>query len=489
MDLVKLVVYSARRYEAEPAIAFAGGVVTYKALMGATAAAVQVIETLRLPAGALVVLDVQSPVFHTALLYALALCGHPSASVGYVGALDRAGPPPALVLTDREGIAATPGMPVRRIDARWFAHDETRPIDYQALLTKPGFADRDEVFRLIYSSGTTGRPKCVGLSNRSLEVRLSHAALQAPYRSGTGALLNTMAFSTIIGSMMPFHAPANGALLCYASSGGEVLQMIRVFGVSYLTGSVAQMQGVVKALGESAPPPSLRTVRIIGSRLTRSQLKDMRARLCNHVISIYGSTEMGRITNAEPGDLERNEGAVGIPMPFVSVEITNAEGQALPAGQDGIIRVKTEELAVYVDEDGRPVSMTAPDGWFYPGDIGHLELDGSLVLTGRTTEVLNRGGVVVAPEAIEEVLRSLPGVEDVAVVGVPSDGGIDEIWAAVVPAGQLDAQATLNAARGRLMERTPDRLFQVGRLPRAESGKVARGALRDELMRMARNTG
>lgn len=487
MDLAKFVVYSARRYEAEPAIAFSGGVVTYKALMGATAAAVQVIETLRLPLRSVIVLDVRNPVFHTALLYALALCGHLSASVGNAGGMDRTGPQPTLVLTDRDDLVATPEMLVRRIDPRWFAHDESRPVDYQGLLARPGFPDGNEVFRLIYSSGTTGRPKCVGLTNRALEIRVSHASLQAPYRSGTGALLNTMAFSTIIGTMMPFHAPANGALLCYANSSGEVLQMIRVFGVTYLSGSVAQIQGVVKSLADAAPPPTLRTVRIVGSRLTRSQLKEMRARLCNHVISVYGSTEMGRITNAEPGDLERDEGSVGTPMPFVSVEVVDDGGRSLPAGQDGIIRVKTDELAVYIDEAGHPVPMAAADGWFYPGDMGRFEVDGLLVVTGRTTEVLNRGGVVVAPEAIEEVLRDFPGVEDVAVVGVPTDSGIDEIWAAIVPSGQVGAQALLDAARVRLSERTPDRLFQVGRLPRAESGKVMRNALRDELLRMVRN--
>ena len=486
MDLAKLVVYSARRYASEPAIAFAGGVVTYKALMGATAAAVQVLETLRLPARSVVVLDVANPVFHTTLIYALALCGLRSASVGNATNLDRAGPPPTLVLTDRAEIKDTPALRVRHIDGRWFAHDEAAPVDYAALLAKPGFPDRTEVFRLIYSSGTTGRPKCVGLSNRTLEVRVSHAALQAPVRSGAGALLNTMAFSTIVGTMMPFHAPASGALLCYADSGGEVLQMIRAFGVSYLTGSVAQMQGVVKALGDGPPPPSLRTVRLIGARLSLPQLREMRARLCNHVISVYGSTEMGRVTNAEPGDLERHEGGVGGPLPFTSVEVVDENGTVLPAPQVGTIRVRTEELAVYVGEDGRPQSMLAEDDWFYPGDVGYFEPGGQLVVTGRTTEVINRGGVVVAPEAIEEVLRDYPGVEDVAVFSVPGASGVDEIWAAVVPSGQLDAQGMLNAARQRLMERAPDRVFQVGRLPRAESGKVKRNAVRDELLARAR---
>lgn len=486
MDLAKLVVYSARRYQQEPAIGFAGGVVTYRALMGATAAAVEVLEKLRLPLRSLVVLDIRSPVYHIAMIYALALCGLRSASVGGTSVLERAGPRPALLLTDREDLAGTPDLPVRRIDPRWFAHDESQPVDYQRLLDKPGFSNPDEVFRLIYSSGTTGRPKCVGLSNRSLELRISHAALQAPYRSGTGAILNTMSFSTIVGSMMPFHAPANGALLCFAGSGGEVLQMIRVFGVSYLSGSVAQLQGVLQALGDDAPPPSLRTVRLIGSRVIRPQLREMRARLCNHVISVYGSTEMGRVTNAEPIDLERDEGSVGWPMPFVAVEVVDESGAPLPPGRDGVIRVKTDELAVYVDEAGQPVRMTAEDGWFYPGDVGHYEPDGLLVVTGRTSEIINRGGVVVAPEAVEEVLRRDPRFTDLAVVGVPNARGLEEIWAAVVCEAPVDGASVIAAARTQLSERTPDRVVIIDAIPRNENGKVMRHRLREQLLAQVR---
>lgn len=482
MDLAKFVVYSARRFEAEPAIAFAGGVVTYKALMGATAAAVQVIEALRLPPRSVVVLDVRNPVFHTVLIYALALCGHCSASVGSVAGIERAGPEPDLVLTDRDDVVTPPAPPLRRVDPRWFAHDEGAPVDYPALLAKPGFSDPDAVMRLIYSSGTTGRPKCVGLTSRTLELRIARSELQMPNRAAGGAQLNTQSFSTIMGTVMTFQAPTSGVLLCHASSGGEALQMIRAFGVSFLACSVGQLQGLMKVLGVAAAPPTLKAVLAMGAPMSRTQLKEVRARLCSHVMGMYGSTEMGRVAYAEPRDLDHNEGSVGLPVPFMSVEVVDGEGTVLPAGKDGILRVKSDALAVYVDEAGKASSCAEADGWFYPGDVGRVEPDGRLVVTGRTTEVLNRGGVIVAPEAIEEVLRGFAGVEDIAVVGVPRQGGVDEIWAAVVPSGALDAQGLLNASRARLGERAPDRLFQVGRLPRAESGKVMRNAVRDELL-------
>jgi acyl-coenzyme A synthetase/AMP-(fatty) acid ligase len=353
-------------------------------------------------------------------------------------------------------------------------------------LARPGFADPDAVMRLIYSSGTTGHPKCVGLTSRTLELRVARSEMQMPNRAAGGAQLNTQAFSTIMGTVMAFQAPTSGVLLCHATSGGEALQMVRAFGVSFLACSVGQLQGIMKALGDASPPPTLKAVLAMGAPMSRAQLTDVRARLCSHVMGMYGSTEMGRVAYAEPRDLERDEGSVGLPVPFMEVEVVDADGRAVAAGRDGTLRVRSDALAVYVDEAGRASSCAAEDGWFYPGDRGRLEADGQLLVTGRTSEVLNRGGVIVAPEAIEAVLRGFDGVEEVAVVGVPTVAGVDEIWAAVVPSKRIDAQGMLGAARAQLGERAPDRLFQVGRLPRTQNGKVRRGALRDELLELSK---
>jgi acyl-CoA synthetase (AMP-forming)/AMP-acid ligase II len=122
------------------------------------------------------------------------------------------------------------------------------------------------------------------------------------------------------------------------------------------------------------------------------------------------------------------------------------------------------------------------DGWFYPGDVGRIFPDGLVVITGRTNEVINRGGVIVAPEVIEEVLRLDPLVRDVAVVGVPNAAGIEEIWAAVVAEGPIDANAIAVRARDKLNEKVPDRILRIDAVPRNENGKVTRNALREQLI-------
>ncbi|WP_417310642.1 class I adenylate-forming enzyme family protein [Devosia sp.] len=483
MQLVKAVIHQARRCETDPAVAFGGGIVDFRGLIGQTGAAIEAIRLLGLPSGALVLLDIRNPIHHLATIYALALLGLKSASVGASFTAQAAGGPrPAVFLTDRDDLNGT-DIPLQRVDSRWFAFDAARPIDYAKLLAMPGFPDPDDVFRYVYSSGTTGRPKCVALTNRAMEARIGHLMLSLSRRSSAGAEINLMGFSTTLGIMAPLFTHTVGALLCFPSSPAETLHMTRLFNVTSINGAVVQIKALVDALGSSPPPAGLRSVGVAAARVPPALLKDIRARLCSHVISAYGSTELGALSFGTAADLERGDGATGHVLPWVKLEVVDDDRNPLPPGADGIIRAQTDELAFYVDAEGNAAEMLE-DGWFYPGDYGRIEPDGLVVITGRIGDIINRGGVVVAPDYVEEVLKQAPGVADVAVVGAPGDDGLDKIWAAIIAPEEIDGEAVMAFARARLNERSPDRLFQVERFPRAESGKLQRNALRQQLQEM-----
>lgn len=123
--------------------------------------------------------------------------------------------------------------------------------------------------------------------------------------------------------------------------------------------------------------------------------------------------------------LEADEGCAGFVWPWIDIQTVDRNGEQLPRGTEGIIRVRSPEAAFYVDEHGQPTDMYV-DGWFYTGDVGRVRKDGLLTITGRSTDVINRGGVVVAPEYIEEVLRRAPSISDVAVFGLPNERCIEE---------------------------------------------------------------
>lgn len=485
MQLVRQILFHARLNEADPALAFAGGVAGFGTLARMVEAAVVAIETLELPAGSTVLLDIRNPIQHTALMLALAMLGLPSGSIGSAFSAERVGIVPGLFLCDRVDHPLARSFPSQVVDERWFGHDPKAPVGYAALLARPGFRSPDAVVRYVFSSGTTGFPKCVALTEAVLEQRIFRTMLTTAQPRRTAGI-NMLGFSTIAGIMAPLMALPVGMMLCFPTSNEEALQMVRLFNVSMLALATVQLKGFLAILADQPPPASLELVVVSGSRLPVSMLNEARARLCSNILMGYGSTEMGSMTGGNAVSLERHEGSAGYVRPWVSLQAVDAAGNPVAAGTDGILRARSPEMAFYADAGGDHVE-TIRDGWFYPGDVGRVYEDGLVVITGRTTEVINRGGVIVAPELVEEALRLDPVVKDVAVVGVPI-GGIEEIWAAVVSDAPVDAEAIAARAHPRLNEKTPNRILGIDAVPRNENGKVMRAALREALLARVRPT-
>src|SRR5262249_25382619 len=134
------------------------------------------------------------------------------------------------------------------------------------------------------------------------------------------------------------------------------------------------------------------------------------------VAESYGLSELLLIT-ANDGPAGRKDASVGPYLPEVEIAVRNEAGEQLPAGSGGVIFVNKPFASVgYIDfETGRPVAPAGP--WFDTGDIGHLDDDGYLFVTGRVKDLIIRGGFNISPRQIEEVLLQHPGVDDVAVVG------------------------------------------------------------------------
>ena len=173
------------------------------------------------------------------------------------------------------------------------------------------------------------------------------------------------------------------------------------------------------------------------------------------------------------------EGATGFVIPGETIEIVDQNGNALPPGEEGTVRIKAEHIDRYF--------VPTPDddkifkaGYFYPGDVGRVLPDGILVITGRTDEIINRGGDKAAPELIEEVIRKLPEISDAAVFAVP---GTDQIWAAVVCRGKLRPDAVLEECRKKLAGMAPNRLIELERIPRNDMGKIIREDMKKAIMR------
>jgi acyl-CoA synthetase (AMP-forming)/AMP-acid ligase II len=246
--------------------------------------------------------------------------------------------------------------------------------------------------------------------------------------------------------------------------------------------ATGQLPGIVKLLEGKPPLSSLKGVGLGGSKLALSLLREAQGKLTSNVAAGYGSTEAGTLAGGS-GDMLAIENSVGYLMPDVEMQAVDAGHRPLPAGETGIIRVKTPTMLEYLNPTPDTAEMFR-DGWFYPGDVGSIDKERMVRIVGRTTEVINHGGAIVAPEYVEEVVRTVRGVRDVAVFGVVNSDGIEEIWAAVVSDGGLVVNAIVPAVRDRLVGIAPTRIVEVDQIPRNEMAKVKRKELREKVLAM-----
>src|SRR6478735_1142294 len=207
------------------------------------------------------------------------------------------------------------------------------------------------------------------------------------------------------------------------------------------------------------------------------------ARTGHAVLERYGMTETNMNTS-NPYDGERVPGAVGFPLPGVSVRVTEPEtGKELPRDQIGMIEVKGPNVfRGYWRMPEKTKSEFRSDGFFITGDLGKIDDKGYVHILGRGKDLVISGGFNVYPKEIESEIDAMPGVVESAVIGVPHADFGEGVTAVVVTDKKtaLDEASVLQALDGRLAKfKMPKRVFVVEELPRNAMGKVQKNILRD----------
>jgi acyl-coenzyme A synthetase/AMP-(fatty) acid ligase len=470
MRWFELIQFQAKLSRDEPAVIFPGGMATYGRLIECVENASQHILRAGLKKSDIVALELRHPLLHLVVILALHRCGIASITLQTEYLIQESKLKIDRLLSDRY---QEPGSAFK---LTLVSNDWLSPPPNSPPLPVTGFDSPNDVCRLVLSSGTTGTPKVISVSERALQNRFMRTAVT----NERGRCLSMMGFSTLGGYQILMTALALGGSVCFAGAPEDVLQVISLFNVTHLIAAPFQIRTLLEAQAESGLQcPNLRHVFLAGGVLPNSLLADVRQQLCPNVICAYGSTELGMVAYGPAASMRGIEGATGFVMPDVDVEIVDKEGAVIRPEQEGTVRIKCGDLGQYF--------IPAPDdekifkdGYFYPGDVGRLLPDGILVITGRVDEIINRGGDKAAPELIEEVIRRLPEIADAAVFAVP---GTTQIWAALVCKGKLNENAVLEACRKKLAGMAPNRLIEVDRIPRNDMGKIIRDDMKKIIMR------
>ncbi|RXH23606.1 malonyl-CoA synthase [Bradyrhizobium nanningense] len=211
--------------------------------------------------------------------------------------------------------------------------------------------------------------------------------------------------------------------------------------------------------------------------------REWSARTGHAVLERYGMTETNMNTS-NPYDGERVPGAVGFPLPGVSVRVTEPEtGKELPRDEIGMIEVKGPNVfRGYWRMPEKTKAELRPDGFFITGDLGKIDAKGYVHILGRGKDLVISGGFNVYPKEIESEIDAMPGVIESAVIGVPHADFGEGVTAVLVrqPGASIDEAAVLKGLDGRLAKfKMPKRVFVVDELPRNTMGKVQKNVLRE----------
>lgn len=348
-------------------------------------------------------------------------------------------------------------------------------------------ADPDGIADVIFTSGTTGRPKGVLLRHRqTVEAYAGFARVL-----GLGArdrYLVVNPFSHSFG----YKAGWVTALMCgtavYPMARFDVratLELVARERITVLPGTPTLYHSLLRV-----PPDrrgdlsSLRVALTGGADIPAGLVDRMRRELgFLHVHTAYGLTEASALvtmTRAEdPPDTVAE--TVGRPLPGVEVQIHGEDGRPVVVGHTGEIRVRgANVMRGYHADPASTREAVDTEGWLHTGDLGHLRADGNLVITGRLKDMFISGGFNCYPAEIENLLLAHPNIAQVAVAGLPDErmGEVCAAWVVPAPGAVLDPDELRGWAVGTMSSyKVPRYWHVVSELPTTENGKVQRAEL------------
>ncbi len=348
----------------------------------------------------------------------------------------------------------------------------------------------DEPAVLLHTSGTTGLPKAAILSHRNLVSNVVQAAAWVP-------LLHEGA--EVFYAILPFfHAFGLTISLLAAVRMGATIALFPKFDPSQVLLAQRRLPctfflGVPPIFDRLLANYKHFDVDMTSIRFTLSGAMPISAELAakweeltgGHVIEGYGMTEASPVILGSPLSEARRPGALGIPFPSTEVRIVDPEdpGRDVEDGEIGeLIARGPQVFSGYLNEP-QETAAVLQDGWLHTGDLVQVR-DGFVYMEDRRKELIISGGFNVYPSQVEDVVRSMPGVQDVAIVGMPGGNRGEEVVAALV----LEAGASVTLADVRKWAEKslahyalPRQVVVVQELPRSQIGKVMRRAVQQQL--------
>jgi acyl-CoA synthetase (AMP-forming)/AMP-acid ligase II len=352
-------------------------------------------------------------------------------------------------------------------------------------LEDPAPIGRDDLMSLVYTSGTTGRPKGAMLSHGNF---LSDTRMLAE-------LLPAVRGDTL-GMVLPlFHVNAQLVTTVMPMLMGADIAMWERFSASTFWATVAEFEPVtfsavptmLAALlhapgADEAEANSVRYVICGAAPLAPADFRRFEEKFGIAILEGYGLTEGACCSTLNPFYGPRKIGSIGLPVRGQDVEIRDDDGRAVATGEPGEVCLRGPNVMQGYLNRPEATAESLRDGWLHTGDVGYRDEDGFVFLVDRKKDMIIRGGENIYPREIEDALLEFPGVQQAAVVGRPHAVRGEEVHAVVVLAAGAELEAVQDHIRARLAPyKVPSTWDVIDDLPKTSTGKIDKKPLRERL--------
>jgi acyl-coenzyme A synthetase/AMP-(fatty) acid ligase len=381
MNIVDAILFQCRRQPPVAAICVPGqdrGLISYRRLEQSIHSISRRLLELGLPPGSIVAVDIADMILHAATLLAATRLGLATLSI-------RGGLPPlpakidALITDAKPAGAASDRVAVA--DPSWTEGDgealEPRSI--------PAMREAD-ICRLILTPGPNGAAKPVAVTQRQLSGRIGrHLTVFGNRLPRCDRFYSDLPIATALGFQFLIYSLLRGGTIVFPGDRFDTtLLAIEEYKVQCLLAASDGLETFVQGFAAVPAYQSNLELVVCGGALLPDPLSyDVRSRICSHVVAVYDSAEAGISATAPAHAIAGVAGAAGFVTPGTTVQIVDGSGTVLATGQEGIVRIKSEDAVGGYLGDAAETRQAFRDGWFYPGDTGTLDADAMLVITGR----------------------------------------------------------------------------------------------------------
>jgi long-chain acyl-CoA synthetase len=491
-NLASNLIAAAERNPDRPALRFDRGTISYAELASATAGVARMLRARGLEAGDRV---------------GVMLPNVPEFALAYYGVLHAGGVVvPMNVLLKRREVAFYLGDSGSKLMFAWEGQaDEARAgaadAGAECIVLEPGaldaaatadsddpgdMADRagDDTAVILYTSGTTGKPK---------GAELTHANLTRNAEVGAN-LFSLTADDVILGALPLFHAFGQTCGLNATVSAGASLALVARFTPEAVLGTIARervtiFEGVPTMYGALLHHPDrehfdVTTLRVCvsgGAALPVELLHGFEAAFGCVILEGYGLSETSPVACFNHPDRVRKPGSIGTPVQGVELRLVDEQHDEVAPDEVGEIAIRGHNVMKgYWNRPDATADAIDSDGWFYSGDLARIDEDGCYFIVDRKKELIIRGGYNVYPREIEEVLYEHPAVREAAVIGIPNDQLGEEVGAAVAlkPGAQTTESELREFVKSNVAAyKYPRHVWFVDELPKGPTGKILKRAI------------